>query len=863
MVLILAAWQTDAATRTKADNADDLNLASSWTNGIVPAGADAARFDATISGPLTLALGADTTWNQLNFVDPGGAITISAGGVLTLGNNTPLTFATGTADLTLECDVVFAGAGFATLPSPPGGSALTLGGAIRGRDATVTLGNSPGILRLGGAATTQLGATVQVSSSGVKLGIGASSAGDPIESGPLGTNQFTWNSSQPATELFAYGGAQTLRNAFRIQASPLNFNSADDLSFTGIVDLNNGNRTVNVASNGVLRFAGTLSNAAGMTKVGPGVLELGGTNVASWNNGLSVLGGTVRLLASDMLPDAGFLRMTNTSEVLDLGGFNETVRGLTAAGSSGDWNGTVDNTAAGTTSVLTVGDDFTYVLAGELRNSGPGSRLALVKVGAGGLTLTNAKSFSGGITNASASRVSINSPGAAGTGPLVLAHTNAELSYGGGASLVWTNDIILEANTEPVISAEDGSLLEVAGTISGPGRLWRGANFGFTGPLTLSGNNTFTGGFVLAGGAITLGHPRALGGGAVSIGDPAINLGGSLVVVSSVDLSGASAVTNELMINRDFTVGGTNSIEFAGPVTWVTNATQRTINITNMAGVTLSGGMNGYGFNKVGQGTLTLNGPCSHNGPSTISTGPLAIGPNGVLTGDTILLVGGSGLLDLSAANGFTVATNQILRGSGRVRGDFSVAGGLEPGNVFSTLTCSNNVTLQAGSRTLLQVSTQVTPREKLVCHGILAFGGSLVVTNVGPALQAGDSFDLFGFAGTTGAFAEMILPELDEGLTWETGQLSTDGSIRVVTSVGNPPSLSNPQLIGLTNFLMTAGGGLSNGQFRVLSHTDIEAPLLDWETLSTNTYDGNGSLVITNPASPDEPRRFFRIVQP
>src|SRR5580765_484594 len=330
IITLVATTTIDAATRTKANNADNLNLPSSWTNGIAPGNADVAQFDSTITSPLTLALGADATWNQINFVNPSGDITLGAGNTLSVSNNTPVAFGAGTANLTLNCDLVCGGTAFATLPSPPTGRILTYGGAIQGRNATITLGATTGTLRLGGSTTTFIGTNVQVNGSGPKLGIGASSVGSPIVSGPLGTNLFIWNSIS-GTEFFTYNGAQSLGNPLRIQASPFVFNSADSLTFSSLVDFNNGSRTINVISNGVLRLTGTISNSTGLIKTGSGVLELGGTNVSPWNNGLSIFGGAVRLLTNDVLPDgasAGLLRMTNTTEVLDMNGFSDTIRGV-------------------------------------------------------------------------------------------------------------------------------------------------------------------------------------------------------------------------------------------------------------------------------------------------------------------------------------------------------------------------------------------------------------------------------------------------------------------------------------------------------------------------------------------------------
>lgn len=856
-----------AATRVKANNADALNLTSSWTNGIVPVGADVAQFDATVTGPLVLSLGADTAWNQINFVNPGGEITLNSGATLTLSNNTPIIFGAGAADLTLNCDVNFAGAAFSSIRSPAG-QTLTLGGVIDGRDVTVTLGNSAGTILLGSPNTVRIGSVVQVNTAGMRLGLGASSVGEPVTSGPLGTNLFTWASSSINSELFTYNGDQTLANPVRIQFSPLTFNSADDLTFTGVADFNNGNRTLNITSNGVLRFTGIISNATGLTKIGSGVLELGGTNMGVWNNGLSIFGGTVRLLTNNVIPDggsAGTIRMTNTTEVLDLNGFSDTIRGLASPVGAGIWGGTLDNTAPNTTSVLTMGDLFTYTLAGMVQNSGPNSKLALVKIGTGGLFLTNANTFSGGITNSSASQIFLNTIGAAGTGPIVLATDNAELTYSGGGAMTWTNAIILESGGRGIISANDGNTLEIASVISGAGGLLLPNTLFKQGQLTFSGDNTFTGGLGLAGGTLTLNHPRAAGRGALSIGDPLVYNGSSIAIVAGVELSGVNALTNAVIMNRFFTFGGTNALELSGPVTLAFSTPQVSINVNNPAGVVISGpiGGTGFGFNKTGD-RLTLTGVATFDGRMSISTGTLAIGPGGSVASAAEILLGGTGMFDVSAVTGFTIAPTQILSGYGGVIGNVTVNGTLKPAGVIFTLGFTNNLTLTASSTTTMTINRNASPApEQVVCDGTLTFGGALVVTHVGGTLQAGDTFDLFGFSGNPGSFATLTLPTLDSGLAWDTSNLSLDGTIRVISTSVAQPQLTNPQLVNPSNFVMTASGGATNGTFRVLTQTNVVEPMVNWFTLSTNLFDGDGNLTITNLVNPAEPQRFFRIVEP
>jgi hypothetical protein len=65
-----------AATITKANNADNLNLTTSWTNGVVPGVADVARWDFNVTGANSVALGADTNWAGIIITNPGGPVTI-------------------------------------------------------------------------------------------------------------------------------------------------------------------------------------------------------------------------------------------------------------------------------------------------------------------------------------------------------------------------------------------------------------------------------------------------------------------------------------------------------------------------------------------------------------------------------------------------------------------------------------------------------------------------------------------------------------------------------------------------------------------------------------------------------------------
>src|SRR5688500_18573866 len=71
-----------AADRIKADNADALNLTSSWVGGVVPTTSDVAVWDSSVTAANTVLLGADLSVAGLRIANPGGAVTIHAGNTL-------------------------------------------------------------------------------------------------------------------------------------------------------------------------------------------------------------------------------------------------------------------------------------------------------------------------------------------------------------------------------------------------------------------------------------------------------------------------------------------------------------------------------------------------------------------------------------------------------------------------------------------------------------------------------------------------------------------------------------------------------------------------------------------------------------
>ncbi|EEF63395.1 beta strand repeat-containing protein [Pedosphaera parvula] len=311
-------------------------------------------------------------------------------------------------------------------------------------------------------------------------------------------------------------------------------------------------------------------------------------------------------------------------------------------------------------------------------------------------------------------------------------------------------------------------------------------------------------------------------------------------------------MTNAILQGSGATAGDVNAL--AGLITL--NGSTNAINSTAGTVLSLNGPITGTG-GATYDGSVTLAGANTYTGPTIVSGGTLTLASGALLGGTTSIIASSNGTLDISAVSPLTLGAGQTLGGSGVVNGSVVANGPVAPGDSIGTLTINGDLTL-AGNL-LIEVNRSLPqPNDSITVSGILNNTGahSVVVTNLGTALVAGDKFTLFNQPIPNGG----ALTVTGGNATW-TNNLAVDGSISVL-SVGSPV---NPNPTPIT--FSYAGGNinLSWPADHTGWHLQVQTNSLT-TGLSTNWFTVPGSTTtnaMSIPVSAGNPCVFFRLVYP
>ncbi|NBS53705.1 MAG: hypothetical protein EBS96_14050, partial [Spartobacteria bacterium] len=322
-------------------------------------------------GSYTLTAGGDNSSTTASGVISGtGALTKTGTGVLTLsGNNT---YSGASANLTITS----VGSGAAQLFT--GNMAIVL-------NTTTIFTNT---------SSTYSGGTY-LNSNRLILGstaVGAGTSGN-VTSGRYGTGTFTIGSGTTSQAQLYFDGSITFLNAIVVNSAKGYsdgvlgaFRIANGVpTFAGAINANLADATFNAWSGGQsASVTGAISGNSGvhiMTQGGTLTITLSSTANANTYAGNTTINGTSSTLtlgASDQIPNGVGKGNLINSGTFAMGGFSETINGLSG-------NGTIDGVSG--TPTLTVGDNnATSTFSGIIKNTA--GTLALTKNGTGTLTLS-------------------------------------------------------------------------------------------------------------------------------------------------------------------------------------------------------------------------------------------------------------------------------------------------------------------------------------------------------------------------------------------------------------------------------------------------------------------------------------------
>src|SRR5690606_4698827 len=128
-----------------------------------------------------------------------------------------------------------------------------------------------------------------------------------------------------------------------------------------------------------------------------------------------------------------------------------------------------------------------------------------------------------------------------------------------------------------------------------------------------------------------------------------------------------------------------------------------------------------------------------------------------------------------------------------------------------------------------------------------IASGGTLNLVNIsGNPLAAGDTFQIFNAISLSGSLPVLSPATPGIGLAWDTSALLSNGTLKVVaTSAG--PAIGHISISG-GNVILSGTNSSGSGTFQVLTSTNLAKPLMDWDVLTSGTFDSNGAFSVTNP---------------
>jgi fibronectin-binding autotransporter adhesin len=297
------------------------------------------------------------------------------------------------------------------------------------------------------------------------------------------------------------------------------------------------------------------------------------------------------------------------------------------------------------------------------------------------------------------------------------------------------------------VSGPGGLTKEGTGTlvIDNPSGTWMGGTRIHSGTLQLGrgGSNGLLPGTLATPSSIVISSGATLKfyrGSNKSFFDVISGAGGIIVANSptaTVRLVSNNSYTGPTTINSGILMIGQGNAGEPGSIASRVVNNSGTLVFNRVEDLTYAGAISGTGaLTKSAAGILTLTGTHIYTGATTINAGNLLV--NGLIGSSTVNVLGGT------------------LGGTGVIKGPVTVqsAGRLAPGSSIGVLTISNSLSLSGV--TLMELNAAAGTSDLVRGLSTVAYGGSLVLSNIAGTITALNVFKLFSAGSYNGAFTSI-----------------------------------------------------------------------------------------------------------